>query len=43
MNEAEVSQLKEGLNVFWFSILNGMPFNGIALGKRNRLKEKKND
>jgi hypothetical protein len=43
MNEAEVSQLKEGLNVFWFSILNGMPFNGIALGKRNRLKVKEQE
>src|SRR5690554_7663573 len=41
MNEAEVSQPKEGLNVFWFLIHNGMLFISIALGKRNRLKSKR--
>src|SRR5690554_4234395 len=41
MNEAEVSQPKEGLNVFWFLIHNGMLFISIALGKRNKLKSKR--
>src|SRR5690554_7319659 len=41
MNEAKVSQPKEGLNVFWFLIHNGMLFISIALGKRNRLKSKR--
>jgi hypothetical protein len=39
MNKSEVSQAGEGLNVFWFLIHNGSS-TGLALGKRNRLKEK---
>jgi len=34
-----VSQAREGLNVFWFLIHKGSS-SGLALGKRNRLKEK---
>jgi group II intron reverse transcriptase/maturase len=38
MNKSEVSQAKEGLNVFWFLIHKGNS-SGLALGKRNRLEE----
>ena len=43
MNEAEVSQSKEGLNVFWFLIHNGIRRLANSLEKAEQVKVLKYD
>ncbi len=43
MNKSEDSQPKEGLNVFWFLIHNGIPVKRNSLGKAEQVKVKEQE